>query len=352
MLKYLLYPLGFIYGSILSIRRWFYRKGWMHVRTFDLPIVSVGNLSVGGTGKTPHVEFLIHHFEQIHYVATMSRGYGRQSNGFFLASQLDYIADFPLVLGDEPTQLVRKFPNIEVGVCEKRDVGIEKLLTECPHLNLIILDDAYQHLRVKRDCNILLTDYARPFYKDFPLPAGRLREFRKVSKYADIIIVTKCPERLTEKERDDIIDKIAPLPSQELFFSTIKYNKPTPLNELSKNIILNSKTPVIAIAGIADPEPFFQELLKRFELVRNYQFRDHYHFKKQDVENIIQENRLIIEEGAIFITTDKDATRLLSNKTKKIVSLHPFFTLPIRVEILFNEEEKLLKKIDSYVTKN
>jgi len=352
IIKYLLYPFGFIYGIVLKIRRLFYEKKWLQSYKFPVPVIVVGNLSMGGTGKTPHVEFLIRHFSSKLHLATLSRGYGRKSKGYLLASQLPEEDKTAQMLGDEPLQFMTKFPSLEVAVCENRVLGIEKLLLDRPETEMILLDDAFQHLSVKANCNVLLMDFNSPYYNDFPIPAGRLREFPTTAKYANVIVVTKCSPNLSDKEKKEIEERINPTKNQEIYFSTYLYEQPVPITEKAQCITLSSDTPIVLISGIAHPESLQKFVQKTYKNVICYHFPDHYVFKEQDLNKILWENEKTMEQGGIILSTEKDVMRLVTGVTKKIISLHPLFALPIRVEILFDEKEKLIKKINSYVRKD
>lgn len=313
-----------------------------------VPTVSIGNLCLGGSGKSPHTEFLIRHFQERYTLATLSRGYGRKTRGFLLANALPPNRLTAAEIGDEPLQFFKKFPNIQVAVCEARREGIENLVALPSPPNLVLLDDAYQHLRVQRDCNILLTDYARPYYDDFPVPAGRLREFAVAARAADLIIVTKSPTALSKEERAKIIGKIKPTERQQVFFSSIQYTDYQAVTEIAKSFPLTKETPIALIAGIANPKPLLTHLREQFENVTLHAFRDHHQFSEQEIAEIVAQ----YPQGTAFFATEKDCMRLLTCETKKIVSLQPFFSAPIEVKILFNEEQLLIEKIEKYVTKN
>ena len=352
-MNYFLYPLGLLYGSILKVRRYFYQQKWLKSYSFPVSTIGVGNLRVGGTGKTPHIEFLIREFANDYtLLATLSRGYGRLSKGYLLASTLPQSQRTARNLGDEPLQFFTKFPFIEVAVCEDRKAGIENILRDRPQVDMILLDDVFQHLSVQPDCQILLTEYADPYYADFPLPAGRLREFAAAATAADIIIVTKTPKTITQEQREEIIHAIKPNVNQQVFFSTYIYEKPKPCNPLAEQVNLLPDTPIILLTGIAKSQALKREVETHFHNVKHYPFPDHYTFPVKKIQAIIDENKDLLENGAVLLTTEKDTMRLITNEIKKVVSLHPLFSLPIRVEILFNEKQSLIKNINSYVTKN
>lgn len=353
MIKFLQYIniFAWVYGLIGWTRRKLYQIGIFKSAHFaGVATISIGNLSMGGTGKTPHTEFLIRKLSDRYTLATLSRGYGRQSRGYIAASQLGPDRLSASVLGDEPLQMHKKFPHIEVAVCETRKDGIEALCSGT-RPQIILLDDAFQHLQVKPDCHILLTEYAHPYFQDFVVPAGRLREFSSAADNADIIIVTKAPANLTEDEKNEFLQRLGAKKHQEVYFSTFKYKKPVAVTEPAKKSVLTPETNIVAITGIARPEPFVEELRHNYHNVSAFHFQDHHNFTIREIEKIV-EVQAKVQGKTVFITTEKDICRLNTNDTKKIISLHSFFTLPIEVEILFGQEKQLIKKIESYVTEN
>jgi tetraacyldisaccharide 4'-kinase len=252
LLKPLLYPLSLLYGVIIWIRNKLYDAGIISSIQFSVPVISVGNLSTGGTGKTPHIEYLINLLQYEYKVATMSRGYKRRTQGFYLAGQNTDAG----TIGDEPMQFHLKYPEVAVSVCEDRMTGIPRLLGEKAEIEVVLLDDAFQHRSVKPGLNILITDYAKPFYKDFILPFGSLRESRKAYKRADIIIVSKCPDQLDESQKESIRSRIKPLPHQSLFFTGIAY-RPM-VNFFSGAEFRPVKPNIILVCGIAKPRAYAQ----------------------------------------------------------------------------------------------
>ena len=217
---FFLFPFSALFGFIVACRR---KRYTTRSHTFPIPTICVGNLRVGGTGKTPHVAYIANFLSQNHQVAILSRGYGRKTKGYINAAENQNLNSE--IIGDEPMQYVQNLPNVEVAVCEKRKIGIEKLLLKNPEIEAVILDDAYQHLAVNYTLKIVLTEYERPFFKDFPLPYGYLRERRNAAKHADIIIVTKCAEYLTEAEKLQFIRKLKLQKHQEVYFTKIDYSK-------------------------------------------------------------------------------------------------------------------------------
>jgi len=343
--RFLFYPFSLIFGCIAALRRKTYRK----VKTFDTPTICVGNLRMGGTGKTPFVEYIAKFLSQNHQVAILSRGYGRKTKGYMNAGEVQNLSS--KIIGDEPMQYVTKFPNVAVAVCENRKTGIEKLLHKNPNLDVVILDDAYQHLSVNYSLRILLTEYHRPYFKDFPLPSGNLREFRSASKHANIIIVTKCPEKLSTEERELFLQKLKPKKDQEVFFTKINYE--LPITNYKKNnlnfqfSILNSQFSILLITGIANPAPLVHFLETQYGTIHKLHFPDHYSFTKKDIKKIIRVKEKLGGENCILLTTEKDATRL-----KTFENMPAYHTIPIEIVFLENEtafKEKLLSFFTSSI---
>ena len=345
----LLTPFSMVFGVITTFRRKFYQKGWLRSKSVAVPTICVGNLRMGGTGKTPHVEYIAKFLSQKHQVAILSRGYGRKTKGYVNANEIKNLSS--KIIGDEPMQYAVKFPNIEVAVCEKRKTGIEKLLHKNPKLEVVVLDDAYQHLSVNYSLRILLTEYERPFFKDFPFPMGRLREFRSAAKYADIIIVTKCPNNLTSEEKTAFIQKLKPKQKQEVFFTKIEYaESPEPLSNFKKppeewgSLYQNSR--ILIITGIDNPEPLRNYLKIQHKEIHSLNFPDHHSFTNKDIEKIIRLKENLGGDRCTIITTEKDAMRL-----QVFENMPEYFTIPIEITFLENEtgfKEKLLSllKID------
>jgi tetraacyldisaccharide 4'-kinase len=345
VLKFLLYPFALLYGSIVWLRNRLYDSGVFSAVQFSVPVISVGNLSVGGTGKTPHVEYLIRLLQYQFKVATMSRGYKRRTQGFLLADEQTNA----LRIGDEPMQYHMKFPDVTVSVAEERLTGIPTLLQKKPEVEVILLDDAYQHRSVKPGINILITDYSKPFYKDFILPYGRLRERRAAYKRADVIVVSKCPTDLTKDTAVQMTRLIKPYANQQVFFSSIEYDQPydlftgEPVSIQSKNVVM--------VCCIARPEPMVEFLKKSAADVHVLSYPDHHYFLSNDLEEIRQTYTNWQVDNKIIVTTEKDATRLHLQKDKLMDWGIPIVVLPIKVHILFGQEAVLNDHILTYVEK-
>lgn len=343
VVKILLFPLALIYGAVIWLRNRLYDSGFMSSVEFSIPVISVGNLSVGGTGKTPHVEYLIRLLQYQFKVATLSRGYKRRTQGFLLAD-----ADTnALRIGDEPMQYFMKYPEVVVSVAEERMTGIPTLLQKRSDVDVILLDDAYQHRSVKPGLNILITDYAKPFYKDFILPYGRLRENRSASKRADIIIVSKCPPAMGKEKRDEMIRNIKPLPRQKVFFTGIRYQQAYDMYS-REPIVLKDKNAIL-VCCIARPEPLVQYLRDMASDVHILSYPDHHYFLRKDMEEIkaAWDNWNI--GNRVIVTTEKDATRLhLHNGLIKEWNL-PVVVLPIEVKLLFDQQDEFDLLVQRYV---
>lgn len=330
----LLSPLGAIYGAIALLRRKLYKKEGKRFFTSTVPTICIGNLAVGGTGKTPHTEYLLRLLSPEHRVATLSRGYGRKTQGYFEVQVESTAAQ----VGDEPLQMKRKFPNATVAVCEKRVVGLQRLMEGAKPPEAVLLDDAYQHLAVKCGLQILLTDYASMYCNDFPMPAGNLREFRGAASEADIVIVTKCPENLGKEEAEKIKKRLKVTAAQACFFTTLQYAEPTPLNAAGERVALTSKNDIIFVSGIAHPEHAYRYLTSQFSDVESVEFRDHHNFSKLEIEILCKKVAESKGKKVLFFT-EKDAARLYGTKEWERLSELPVYSLPIQVRFLWNEEQ-------------
>jgi tetraacyldisaccharide 4'-kinase len=331
--RILLLPFALIYWFITWLRNFFYDKNIFRSSSFGLPVISVGNLSIGGTGKSPMVEYLVRHLKDRFKVATLSRGYKRKTKGYALAGEHTNALD----IGDEPMQFHLKFPGIPVAVGEERLVAIPQLLHDKPATEVIILDDAFQHRAIRAGLNILLTDYNNLFTRDFYLPTGDLRDLRSGYKRADIIIVTKCNDDLELEEADDIRREIDPLPGQQVFFTTIQYSQPYHITR-GYQYALNTNAEVLLVTGIANPQPLKKLVEEHSDTYHLLQFRDHYIFSIDDLKDIKKKFAKIDATDKIILTTEKDAMRLM--KFKDELGDLPFFVIPIRHHFLFEQGEK------------
>lgn len=322
LLRILLFPFAVLYGFITSIRNFLFDKGILKSTSFDIPVIAVGNLSVGGTGKTPQIEYLIRLLSDRYKVATLSRGYKRKSEGFVLASATSNAE----IVGDEPFQFYQKFPNIQVAVDADRTNGIIQLLSQNEKPQVVLLDDAYQHRKVKAGFYILLSSYDDLYADDFMLPTGNLRESRSGANRANIIIVTKCPKDLSSEEQEQIRLKLKLTCSQQIYFTYIDYDDFIYSKEgkIAVNEIKNESK--LLLAGIAKPTPFFDYL--KNENDECLTFPDHHHFSDADLETILNK-----AQNKKIITTEKDYVRL---KDSKLIS-HLYY-LPIKSTFINHQQ--------------
>lgn len=345
LLKIILFPLFGLYYAIISLRNWLFDTGLLHSTTPKVLTINVGNLSLGGTGKTPHVEYLVRLLSDKYKISTLSRGYGRKTKGFILANK-QATAE---TIGDEPMQYYLKFKDkINVVVCENRVEGVDKIQEMFNDNQVVILDDAFQHRPINPRLNLLLSDYNKPFYADSLVPFGRLRDIRISAKRADAVIITKCPSLITEQEKEKIRNGVLAYTKAEIpvFFSRISYRKIT--SYAFKNDFDEAKNTVV-LTAIAKPEVFVKYLSeKSLKIEKIFDFPDHHAFSRKNIDKILQES----SENLQIITTEKDMVKLkaqLSEDEKK-----SFFYVPIEIEI----ENKIAfdafidAEIDSFYSKN
>ena len=333
------------YSWITVIRNWLFDNGLIKTREFAVPTICIGNISVGGTGKTPQTEYLIRLLKDKFQTTVLSRGYGRNSKGYILADENSSMEQ----IGDEPFQIKNKFKDINVVVCENRAIGIERITSELKETKVILLDDAFQHRKVKAGLNIVMIDSSRPIWQDCILPLGRMRESANGIKRAEVAIITKC-DNITEKEKEFCINYIKKIKDIPAFFSKIKYGELYPLfNCSTKNVKTN--TEVLLVTGIARPKPLEQEIERRFGRTTVMNYADHHNFTTDDLKEIEQQYNRIESNNKIIITTEKDSTRILQHHNVPQVVKENIYVLPIEVEVL-NEQDLFNKIILDYVTEN
>lgn len=340
---YVLTPLSWLYGFVTWVRNWLFdNRIILQEEEFDIPIVGVGNITVGGTGKTPHVEYIVSNLSADCKLAVLSRGYKRKTKGFVLANP----KSTPDLIGDEPFQIYQKFgQKAQVAVCENRRKGIAELLRLFPDLELIVLDDSFQHRWVKPKVSVLLTDYNRPFYKDHLLPLGRLREGKIGVNRADMVVVTKCPDDLMPINFRITKNDLDLMNFQKLFFSRYEYGQLTPVfsDEAPYHASLGSLTAndgVLLLTGIAHPRYFVRHFRNYPFKVKVDHFPDHHDFSRKDIEHIASRFHSLPGERKIIVTTEKDAVRLMHNPYFP-KSLKPFtFYLPVTVKMINGLDEK------------
>lgn len=344
--KVLLLPFSFIYGIGSGFRNFLFHIGALKSKRFDVPVLCVGNITVGGTGKTPHTELIIAELQKKFRVACLSRGYKRKTSGFILADEHSTARE----IGDEPMQIKKKFPHITVACDADRVRGIEKLLALPEPPQVIVLDDAFQHRYVQADKNIVLVDYNRPVYQDMLLPAGRLRENTGALKRADYIIVTKCPADIQPIERRILSKHLKVKPYQQLYFTTMEYGTIHRLSSKAKEAALNRDSSILCVTGIARPEPYVEYLKTFTKNVTELRFPDHHFFTGKDIQRIGEAFEALGEKDKYIFTTEKDAVRLAACNLPQELKRHIYY-IPI-VPAFIQKECSILKELSEYVRKN
>lgn len=329
--RILLLPFAVLYDAVTAVRNRLFDMHYKPATRFDIPVISVGNLAVGGTGKTPMVEHLIRLLQPENKIATLSRGYGRKTKGFKIANPVDTAA----TIGDEPFQIYKKFsPVIHVVVGEDRAYAIPMLLQELEGTQVVIMDDAYQHRSVIPGLSILLTEYSNPFYNDHLLPYGRLREARAGARRADVIIVTKCPQQLTDDEAMSIEKSIRSYSDKPVFFSKIRYGEPV---SFGKDSVLSKK--IILVSAIANAHILESYVSKAYTLLKHFAFRDHYVITDAELRDFSAILKKYPEGEVSILTTEKDMVKLQREELKTHISRLPIFYLPIETEFIRNGKD-------------
>jgi tetraacyldisaccharide 4'-kinase len=349
-----LYPISLIYGVITGLRNFLYNTGILPSVEFHFPVICVGNITVGGTGKTPHTEYLIKLLRNNFKVATLSRGYKRKTRNFRIASSLSFVSE----IGDEPLQLFRKFHDILVTVDRNRVHGVKKILQVNPETEVIILDDGFQHRRITPGFSILLSDFERLFVRDHLLPYGNLRESKENMRRADIILITKSPENISPIQRRLIVKEVNKAPYQNLYFTSLIYKNPLPVfdNEAQVEIYLDlsqcKDCGIVLITGIANPHPLLEYLKAFAKEIIHLSFPDHYNFNETDIRNISLTYEDLKSQVKYLFTTEKDAVRFreFTNIADPIRSA--FFYIPVGIHFLNDDKDEFDNIIVEYVRKN
>lgn len=340
--RLLLLPFSLLYWGVIFCRNYLYDHQWIRSASFGLPLITVGNLTVGGTGKSPLIEWLVGLLSPTFKVATLSRGYRRRTKGYLVATAQSTALD----IGDEPLSLFRKFPSIAVTVGENRLLAIPELLHDFPSTEVILLDDAFQHRSIQAGFSILLTEYDNLFTRDFYLPTGDLRDLKSRYKAASHILVTKCIPTLTQQEMEQIRAEINPLPSQKLYFTSLQYGIPYHLITRTERK-LNNTTEVLLVTGIANPKPLKKYVEENTQYYRQLTFKDHHIFTIDDCMEIETELQKLSTEHGIILTTEKDAVRL--EKFKERFMQTPIYVIPIQYQFLFNAQQEFENEIIHYI---
>lgn len=342
----LLFPLACVYGGITAFRNKMFDAGLKKSVTFEIPTIVIGNLAVGGTGKTPMVEFLIRKLKHKYELAILSRGYGRKSSGFVLAAEKPH----PKEIGDEPFQVFEKFNReVTVAVGEERILAIPMILANYPKTEAILLDDAYQHRYLKGDLNILLTTFDKPFFKDWLLPLGRLREARKNANRAAVVVVTKCPTGITYQEKHQFRIEIAAYtrPGTLVLFAGLRYREAYPLNGTEKTLPKH----IVLVTGIVNNRPMVEELSGEHDILKVLSFPDHHRYTEMEVLEISHLLKKFSKDNPAILTTEKDAVKLKDEKLLAVLDKVPVFVLPIEVQMEQKEEDLLFKQVEDTINR-
>jgi tetraacyldisaccharide 4'-kinase len=346
--RFLLYPFGLLYGLVMLLRNKLYDWGILKVTTFDFPVISVGNLSTGGTGKTPHVEYLIRLLNKDFKVATLSRGYKRKTRGFRLADDSSTTDE----IGDEALQISKKFRNVVVAVDEDRVRGIREIKKRFPNTDVIILDDAFQHRSVKPGLSVLLTDFHRIYPNNHILPVGNLREFTSGAKRADFIIITKTYNPISPFTVRRLHGLVKPKPNQQLLYSYISYKEPTPVPGTKPHPLPEKAGMMLLFAGIDNIHPLLEHSSRFTNYLEHIKFGDHHRYSEKDLKMIRNKFDDLFTKKKLIITTEKDAARLAYPELPSILADLPIFYVPIEIKI-HNEYRKAFNdQIRNYVREN
>jgi tetraacyldisaccharide 4'-kinase len=351
-----LLPLSPLYGLVILVRNLLFDLKILKSTRFKLPVISVGNIAVGGTGKTPHVEYLVSLLKEDYKIAVLSRGYKRKTKNFMLASVESSVAD----IGDEPLQIKLKFPDVHVAVDRDRVKGVNALIESIPELDLVVLDDAYQHRYIQPGLSILLIDYNRPVFRDVLLPAGNLREPCRNLKRASIIMITKCPDRLSQHEMSRFISNLRPRTQQKVYFT--KYNYGDPVNVFSDKPggqestslkhFQKSGTSLMLVTGIANPNPLKSFLKESLDIRKELTFPDHHPYTPEDFQLITKTFQMLDNSEKIILTTEKDAMRIRNAGISDINLRKAFYYLPVEVEFLAKGEKPFIKDVYRFLNKS
>jgi tetraacyldisaccharide 4'-kinase len=350
--KIILLPISWLYALVMVLRNKLFDLKILRSSNFnDIITINVGNLNIGGVGKTPHVAYLVQLLQSDYKIAILSRGYKRLTKGFVLANETSSFED----IGDEPLQYKKKFKDCLIAVDEKRVRGVQQIKKIHPPTKVVLLDDAFQHRYINPDINILVTDYTNLYIYDNVLPSGRLREPTCGYKRADIIIVSKCPIVLSPIDRRRIIEEINPKDYQDIYFSYVSYNKLTPFNitaEKYLNLTHDKNSSVILLTGIANSFPLYYYLKNKYKVVEHMRFPDHHAFSENDMETLKTKFSNLIGNNKLIITTEKDLMRLSLPKISSLINDLPVFYIPIGINFHGDDKKNFDAQITNYVRKN
>jgi tetraacyldisaccharide 4'-kinase len=350
----LLYPLSLIYGLITGLRNFLYDSGIISSVSFPVPIICVGNITVGGTGKTPHTEYLLALLQKDFKVAVLSRGYKRKTRDLRIASGSSEVSE----IGDEPLQIYRKFPEVLVAVERNRVVGVRKILEMAPETDVIILDDGFQHRRLTPGFSILLSDFDRPFMRDYLLPFGNLRENKSNMRRADIILITKCAKNLNAIQRRLIVKEVGKAAYQNLYFTSFSYQAPLPVfvskdsDATHLDLAKCTGSGIVLITGVANPKPLKEYLLKFFSEMTELTYPDHYAFREKDITDIEMAFNNLRSVSKYLITTEKDAVRLREFTDIEESVRSALYYIPVGIHFLNDDKDEFDNLVVDYVRKN
>ena len=345
IIRILLLPLSLLYGLGVGLRLLMYRVGIVRSVKFSMPVISVGNLSVGGAGKSPQIEYLVRWLGDFLEVAVLSRGYGRKTMGYLPVTVIDMAEQ----VGDEPLQIKRKFPEVPVAVSESRALGVPELVKRNPELQVILLDDAFQHLAVTPGLNILLTEFKNPFTRDWLLPSGRLREWRAGYRRADIIIVSKCPTELTPEQRRKLLREIDPFPRQRVYFSRYRYSMPYDLLRPDVPRTLDTTTDVLLLSAIANTDYLLDYMATTVRSAKTMEFEDHHNYDLADMVDVKRRFEAMTSDNKIILTTEKDAARLEAHHAFFYENKLPVYVLPVEVDFCDNDEAEFQEDVKNFL---
>ncbi len=346
MLKNVIYSiLSFFYSIGVTIRHKLFDWGVFKSTEFDIPIICIGNITVGGTGKTPMTEMIVNYMSKYHKIAVLSRGYGRKTKGYIEVKEGSHYRD----VGDEPLQIKLKFPDAVVAVCEKRAIAIDKICRRHPEVTLIVMDDGFQHRYVEAKINVIMVDATRLPHEDKMLPLGRLRDSLDSLHRAHYFIVSKCPETMTPLDRRIMRKVLVTAAYQDIYFTTIESFKPTPIFLEAQNVEVKPKTKVIAVSGIGNPKPFINSLSKTYDVVGSIIYDDHHVYKVRDIKSI--EHKIEAHPDAVIITTEKDAVKLVRSKKIPTTIKERIFYIPINISFINDSKIDFLHKLQKDVIK-
>lgn len=341
-IRFLLLPVALVYGAVVWVRNKLFDRNILKGASFNLPVICIGNLSVGGTGKSPMTEYLLRLLQDRYQVATLSRGYKRKTQGYVLAGKGTTALD----IGDEPMLFHIKFPKVSVAVGEERMVAIPQLLQDRPDTQVVIMDDAYQHRAIRAGFNILLTEYNNLYTRDFYLPTGDLRDSKSAARRAQLIVVTKCPAGLTDAARDAVIQEIQPREGQRVFFATLEYGQPYHIIH-NTTCSLEKDMEVLLVCGIANPKPLQAYLEAGTASYEIQAYKDHHIFTIDDLRSMRRRFEQMTTEKKILVTTEKDGVRLL--KFHQELGNLPLYVLPVRHRLLFGERDAFHHAIFNFI---